>query len=120
MFLQSSLDRKAIVIALSRELCKNIFQPNYLFPDDSEIQGVLSHLAENNTEKESFCREVTEDSLDLRIIRKKVIRLENVFAKFPRQKGHCIIPRRKVSADVFFSRLITVPRKKFARQGYRR
>ncbi|KAJ5046191.1 hypothetical protein NUH16_003016 [Penicillium rubens] len=59
----NSLEAKGMRLAmtmafLSRELCKYIFQPNYLFPDDSEIRGVLSHLAENNTEKESFCRRV--------------------------------------------------------------
>jgi hypothetical protein len=59
----NSLEAKGMRLAmtmaiLSRELCKYIFQPNYLLPDDSEIQGVFSHLAENNTEKESFCRRV--------------------------------------------------------------
>ncbi|CAI7566855.1 unnamed protein product [Penicillium glandicola] len=59
----NSLEAKGIRLAmtmavLSRELCKHIFQPNYLLPDDSEIQRVLSRLAENNTEKESFCRRV--------------------------------------------------------------
>lgn len=39
---------------LSREICTNIFQPNYILPEDSEIHGILSHLAENDTEKESF------------------------------------------------------------------
>ena len=59
----NSLEAKGMRLAmtmaiLSRELCKYIFRPNYLLPDDSEIQGVLSHLAEDNTEKESFCRRV--------------------------------------------------------------
>ncbi|KAL2695994.1 hypothetical protein AAEP93_003294 [Penicillium crustosum] len=59
----NSLEAKGMRLAmtmaiLSRELCKYIFRPNYLLPDDSEIQGVLSHLAEDNTEKESFCRRI--------------------------------------------------------------
>lgn len=43
---------------LSREICKNIFQPNYILPEDSEIHGILSHLAENDTEKECFYRRI--------------------------------------------------------------
>lgn len=43
---------------LSREICKHIFQPNYILPKDSEIHGILSHLAESDTEKESFCRRI--------------------------------------------------------------
>lgn len=51
--------RLAMTLAfLSREICKHIFQPNYILPEDSEIHGILSHLAENNAEKESFCRRV--------------------------------------------------------------
>lgn len=51
--------RLAMTLAiLSREICKNIFQPNYILPEDSEIHGILSHLAENDTEKESFYRRI--------------------------------------------------------------
>ncbi|KAJ5659849.1 hypothetical protein N7507_006300 [Penicillium longicatenatum] len=51
--------RLAMILAiLSREICKNIFQPNYILPEDSAIHGILSRLAENNTEKESFYRRV--------------------------------------------------------------
>ncbi|CAG7962869.1 unnamed protein product [Penicillium salamii] len=49
--------RLAMTLAiLSRKICKYIFQHNYILPEDSEIHGILSHLAENNTEKESFYR----------------------------------------------------------------
>lgn len=51
--------RLAMTLAIiSREICKNIFLPNYVLPEDSEIHGILSHLAENDTEKESFCRRI--------------------------------------------------------------
>ncbi|CAG7932658.1 unnamed protein product [Penicillium olsonii] len=51
--------RLAMILAiLSREICKHIFQPNYILPEDSEIHGILSHLAENDTEKESFYRRI--------------------------------------------------------------
>lgn len=51
--------RLAMTLAiLSREICKHIFRPNYILPEDSEIHGILSHLAENDTEKESFYRRV--------------------------------------------------------------
>jgi hypothetical protein len=51
--------RLAMTLAiLSREICKNIFQPNYILPEDSKIHGILSHLAENDTKKESFYRQV--------------------------------------------------------------
>ncbi|KAJ5630967.1 uncharacterized protein N7484_011067 [Penicillium longicatenatum] len=51
--------RLAMILAiLSREICKNIFQPDYILPEDSAIHGILSRLAENNTEKESFYRRV--------------------------------------------------------------
>ncbi|CAI7627746.1 unnamed protein product [Penicillium discolor] len=51
--------RLAMTLAvLSREICKHIFRPSYILPEDSEIHGILSHLAENDTEKESFYRRV--------------------------------------------------------------
>jgi hypothetical protein len=49
--------RLAMTLAiLSREICQHIFQPNYILPEDSELHRILSHLAENDTEKEGFCR----------------------------------------------------------------
>ncbi|KAJ5885203.1 hypothetical protein N7495_009713 [Penicillium taxi] len=49
--------RVAMTLAiLSREICKQIFRPNYILPEDSEIHRIISHLAENDSEKESFCR----------------------------------------------------------------
>lgn len=51
--------RLAMTLAiLSREICKHIFRQSYILPEDSEIHGILSHLAENDTEKESFYRRV--------------------------------------------------------------
>jgi hypothetical protein len=41
---------------ISRKSCKQIYQPNYIQPEHSELHGILSHLAENDTEKKSFCR----------------------------------------------------------------
>lgn len=35
-----------------------IFRPSYILSEDSEVHGILSHLAENDTEKESFYRRV--------------------------------------------------------------
>ncbi|KAJ5732967.1 hypothetical protein N7533_013414 [Penicillium manginii] len=50
--------RLAIILSvLSREIDKNIFQPNYLIPDERlDFKKILSHLATTEKEKESFCR----------------------------------------------------------------
>lgn len=68
--------RLAITLAiLSREICQHIFQPNYILPEDSKFHGILSHLAENDTEKESFCRRVLisiDQNAEKRILQERI------------------------------------------------
>ncbi|KAJ5169019.1 uncharacterized protein N7482_004613 [Penicillium canariense] len=49
--------RLAVILGiLAREINKHIFQPNYLLSEDCQIRDILSQLASEDSEKESFCR----------------------------------------------------------------
>lgn len=49
--------RLAVILSiLSKEIDKYIFQPNYLVPEDAQLRNTMSHLAETDGDKESFCR----------------------------------------------------------------
>jgi hypothetical protein len=68
--------RLAVILAiLSKEIDKHIFQPNYLVPEDAQLRNIMSHLAETDGDKESFCRSMLlsidqqsqQETLQLRI-----------------------------------------------------
>jgi hypothetical protein len=68
--------RLAVILSiLSKEIDKQIFQPNYLVPEDAQLRNIMSHLAATDGDKESFCRSMLlsidqqsqQETLQLRI-----------------------------------------------------
>ncbi|KAI2720819.1 hypothetical protein CBS147332_4059 [Penicillium roqueforti] len=51
--------RSALILAvLFREIDRRIFKPSYFLSGRNSLHEALSHLAENNGEKEAFCRRI--------------------------------------------------------------
>ncbi|KXG46282.1 uncharacterized protein PGRI_051380 [Penicillium griseofulvum] len=68
--------RLAVILSiLSKEIDEHIFQPNYLVPEDAQLRDIMSHLAQTDGAKESFCRSMLlsidqqsqQETLQLRI-----------------------------------------------------